>query len=618
MCAIAGFVCATKRLDILQQMLNIQKHRGDDDRGVYWDAATNVHLAHNRLSIQDLSTNAHQPMISQCGKYVITFNGEIYNFHSLKTELEHLGYRFVSNSDTEVILYAYKEWGIKCLDRFIGMFAFAILDKAQNQLILARDRLGIKPLYYYDKEPFVFASQIKALFCYPTLPKQLNKQILPYYFQFGYIPEPYAIFQHCYKLPAGCYLRFDLHTKTKTLIKYWDVSQYFQAKLDISYNQALNTLEALLQDSVKLRSIADVEIGVFLSGGYDSSLVSALFVKQHSNINTFTIGFEDKQLDEGVYAHKIAKFLNTNHHEYYITNQDLIDEIEEFSFYYDEPFGDSSALAMMVLSKMTREKVKVVMGADGGDELFVGYNKYFAIYKIISHNLHKYKHIINLLHPSMVRFINQLLPSKYKFKNLDEKFEKFQRTINQNNLQDMFMQASSYTNINIVSKLISTNNKLDTFYKHTLETFDYMSSVDIESFLRDDILVKVDRASMSVALEAREPLIDHRIVEFVAALPTSYKITSSKHLLKQIIHKYIPPTLLQRPKSGFQIPLNTLLRKECKFLVDKYLVDYDGLLDTNTLSQIKYEFIHQQKHTQLVWFIIAFGLWYRRWLHSGI
>lgn len=282
MCGIAGFIDKRKKEYIINDMLKIQSYRGPDDNGTYFDESSGVYFGHNRLSIQDLSSHGHQPFVSDCGKYIIVFNGEVYNFKNIKEELKKLDYKFISNSDTEVILYSYKQWGIKCIDKFIGMFAFSVLDKVQNKLVLVRDRAGVKPLFYYVGEnQFMFSSEIKSFHKHPEFKKEQNLEVLPYFFQFGYISAPYTIFQNCYKLEAGHYLEYDIETLKFDIIKYWDVNDfYLKEKFDKSENQILENIENILDDSIDLRMVSDVPVGVFLSGGYDSSLVASILAKK--------------------------------------------------------------------------------------------------------------------------------------------------------------------------------------------------------------------------------------------------------------------------------------------------------------------------------------------------
>jgi asparagine synthase (glutamine-hydrolysing) len=462
MCGIVGFVDKNKKLDILNDMLEIQSYRGPDDRGLYFDEKSGVHLGHNRLSIQDLSPNGHQPFISDDKNYVIVFNGEVYNFKIIKKELKKKGYKFISNSDTEVIIYSYKEWGIECIEKFIGMFAFAILDKIKNKLILVRDRAGVKPLHYYvDNSQFMFSSEIKSFHKHPAFKKEQNLEVLPYYFQFGYIPFPHTIFKNCFKLEPGHYLELNLDNLEFQITKYWDVNDfYMKEKFIKNEDKILNDIENILDDAINLRMISDVPVGVFLSGGYDSSLVSAILAKkQGKKINTFTIGFDDEKYNEATHAKMIAEYLGTNHTEYYMKNKDMLDLVEKLPFYYDEPFGDSSALPTMIVSKIAKKNVTVALSSDGGDEAFCGYSKYFFLNKFKSIFQHKFKKEflklgLKFLSADMIEFINEKLPKNLRQRNIKDKYIKFTRAMNSSSLEEMFENASSYVDKNEVDKFL--------------------------------------------------------------------------------------------------------------------------------------------------------------------
>jgi len=380
MCGIVGFVSPQKDNYVLDQMLSVQAYRGPDDRGIWCEQIDEkyIHLGHNRLAIQDLSVQGHQPFVSHCEEYVIVYNGEVYNFKTIRQELENLGYSFVSQSDTEVILYAYKAWGMKCLEKFIGMFAFGVLDKKLGKMFLVRDRAGVKPLYYYSKDDiFLFSSELKSFHEHPAFKKELNKEVLPYYFQFGYIPAPHTIFKNCYKLEPGHYIELNMGNLEFKIQKYWSVDTYYaKEKFDKNESELLAEIEALLSDAVEQRMVSDVPVGVFLSGGYDSSLVTALLSKNKKRkLHTYTIGFQDKRYNEAEHAKSIAAHFGTKHTEYYISEEDMLSKIERLPFYYDEPFGDSSALPTMLVSELAKKEVTVALSADGGDETFCGYSK---------------------------------------------------------------------------------------------------------------------------------------------------------------------------------------------------------------------------------------------------
>ncbi|UYF42472.1 asparagine synthase (glutamine-hydrolyzing) [Aliarcobacter cryaerophilus] len=612
-------------------MLKIQSYRGPDDSGVYFDEKSGVHFGHNRLSIQDLSSHGHQPFVSDCGNYIIVFNGEVYNFKNIKIELEKLGYEFISNSDTEVILYSYKEWGIKCIDKFIGMFAFAILDKVEDKLFLVRDRAGVKPLYYYKVgNQFMFSSEIKSFHKHPIFRKEQNLSVLPYFFQFGYIPAPYTIFKNCFKLEAGHYLEYYIENSEFKIVKYWDVNDfYLEDKFNKNENEILEEIEKILDNAIDLRMVSDVSVGVFLSGGYDSSLVASILAKkQGKKINTFTIGFDDEKYNEAEHAKTIAEYLGTNHTEYYMRNSDMLDLVESLPFYYDEPFGDSSALPTMIVSKLARQNVTVALSSDGGDEAFCGYSKYFFLNKfqdIFSNSFKRevLKTGLNLFSADSVEYINEKLPKNLKQTNIKDKYTKFQRAINSSSLEEMFQNASSYVDKNEIARLLKVSKNQELFKKWekigNIEFLNQMMAVDYKLFMNDDVLTKVDRATMSVSLEGREPLLDHRIIEYMAKVPLEikYKNKQGKYLLRQVLYKYIPKEMVDKPKSGFQIPLNEWLRGELKPLVLKYLdvsrLD-ESIFNIEEIMQLKKRFFDGVDIGTTVWFILMYQMWKEKWL----
>jgi asparagine synthase (glutamine-hydrolysing) len=628
MCGVVGYISNSK-IDVLDKMLDVQSYRGPDDQGKYIE--NNIYLGHNRLSIQDLTSHGHQPFISDCNNFIIVFNGEVYNFKEIKKELQSIGYKFISNSDTEVILYSYKEWGIDSVKKFIGMFAFSVYDKTKNKIVLVRDRAGVKPLYFYKTEAtFIFSSELKSFHKHPEFLKKLNTEALPYYFQFGYIPAPHTVFKNCYKLEAGHYLEFDLNSSSYEIFKYWDLEDfYIKPKFEKSETELLDELESILDDSINLRMIADVPVGVFLSGGYDSSLVASILAKkQNKEINTFTIGFNEKKYNEAEHAKTIAEYLKTNHTEYYMKDKDMLNLVESLPEYYDEPFGDSSALPTMIVSRIAREKVTVALSADGGDEAFCGYSKYFFLNKfsgVFSSGFKKtfLKTSLNLLNDSSVEYLNSLLPKSKRQTNIVDKYNKFKRAINSSSLEEMFQNASSYVYNNNVKNMLSinVNNSLYSEFSNDkrLSFLNYMMLTDYKRFMNDDVLTKVDRATMSVSLEGREPLLDHRIAEFMARVPLDikYKNKQGKYLLRQVLYKYLPANLVDKPKAGFQIPLNEWLRGDLKYLIEKYLnkdVLDDEVFDIRNILEIKEQFFNgNQNFATQIWFILMYQMWKEKW-----
>ena len=633
MCGIVGFISPQREEDALKRMLAVQAHRGPDDRGVWIEEINSacVHLGHNRLAIQDLSSLGHQPFVSTCGHYVIVFNGEVYNFKAIRSELEKLGYQFRSQSDTEVILYAYQAWGMDALEKFIGMFAFAIVDSIKEKLFLVRDRAGVKPLYYYPKgKSFLFASELKSFHEHSSFKKELNREVLPYYFQFGYIPAPHTIFQQTHKLEAGHYLELNLKNLEYHLVQYWSVDAcYEQEKFDKSETEIIDELEEILTDAVELRMVSDVPVGVFLSGGYDSSLVTALLSKHHSEkLHTYTIGFKEKKYNEADHAKAVAQHFKTNHTEYYVAAKDMLQRVEQLPFYYDEPFGDSSALPTMLVSDLARKEITVALSADGGDEVFCGYSKYFFLNKfssIFSSDFKKLmvKSLVNGLGEKRIEQINSRLPKRVQQTNIRDKYSKLTRAINANSLEEMFLEATSYVDQRAIQKLLTIEAKTKYYHPFAMSKgknfLDEMMRVDYKTFMVDDVLTKVDRATMSVSLEGREPLLDHRIVEYMAQVPVAqkYKNRQGKYLSRQILYRYIPSAMVDRPKAGFQIPLISWLRGDLRLLVEKHL-DADCLdgdvFDIDEVLRLKQALLEgRSDNISIVWFILMYQMWRERW-----
>ncbi len=640
MCSIAGFISSKRDKDTLLSMNEILSHRGVDDSGIFIDSSKEgdfIHLAHNRLSILDISFKASQPFVSSCKNYVIVYNGEVYNFREIRRELEKIGYSFVSESDTEVVLYAYKEWGEKALDRFIGMFAFAIWDRVKDILFLARDRAGVKPLYFYQKgDEFVFASELKGILEYPSFKKEINFDVIPFYLQFGYIPSPFTIFKNVSKLSAGSYMIFDFQSKAKRSVKYWDVLDFYKApKFEGGEEDVLFHLEELLYDSAKYRTVSDVPIGIFLSGGYDSTFVAAT-LQSHSDkkLHTFSIGFEDKEFDESIYARDVAKHLKTYHHEHFISRKELVDIASKLAFIYDEPFADDSTIPTTALSVFTKESVKVALSGDGGDEIFCGYSKYSALYSmssLFSSSLKKatLSMIAGMIPSSSVKMLNELLPDRYKNRNIEDKYQKFKRAIKSKDLKEMFINASSISSQKEIREVLrgDFNSVLERSAFRRFEEIsdlnylDQMMAIDYITYLTDNTLVKVDRASMSSSLEAREPLLDHRLVEFLARVPVEikYKNSEKKYLLKKILYKYVPKELMERPKSGFRPPLYKWLREDLGFLIEIYLDESllisSEIFDIDSVNRLKKDLKDGKNiNINLLWAIVVFQMWYVKWM----
>jgi asparagine synthase (glutamine-hydrolysing) len=610
MCGISGFVDFNSNSNehILSKMTDAISHRGPDDHGYFYKEVDNISigLGHRRLSIIDLSNNGHQPMILD--NLVMIYNGEIYNHEEIRVELIECGHSFNSNSDTEVALKAYKQWGLDAIQRFNGMFAIIIFDQQKKELTLIRDRVGVKPLYWYYKNGlFMFASELKSLYQNPDFDKEICDESIDLYFQFGYIPQPKSVYKFAHKLKSGHVLKLQLKNAQYDLFKYWDIVNYFnKTKKKISFQDASHECEELIKSSCRYRMKSDVPAGIFLSGGYDSSLVTALIQgESNTKIQTFTLGFNESKYNEAIYAKEISKYLKTEHHELICRKEIGIDIlINVLPQIYDEPFGDTSAIPTYLISKFASEKVKVILSADGGDEVFGGYSKYLNTKKI-----HKYK-----INSRIYNEIYKYIPS---FKN-NYKLNKALDAYQYNNPVDQMKcieKIFSCKDLNIISKenLKTRTIENDSFY-------DQLFLSDYDTFLPDDILKKVDSATMSVGLEAREPLLDYRLIEFIAQLPDNYKIDQNiqKLILKKITHKYFPLKLIERQKMGFGIPITDWIKTNIE--LNDYLFD---LISENKyirkynfdLNQLKDSFVNYSNDAidKKVYLLIVFVLWYKKW-----
>jgi len=617
MCGIVGFIDRSKQTksETLQTMTDTLQHRGPDDSGYKFVENENYQLGlgHRRLSILDLSLHGHQPMVFE--HLSMVYNGEVYNFQEIKTELEASGYSFESHSDTEVILKAFHKWGVKSVHKFRGMFAFTIYDSKKESIYIFRDRVGVKPLYYYQNNGFfLFGSELKALAVHPDFNKQLDKEALSMYLQFGYIHAPHTIYEDTYKLLPGHYIKYDLLNDELETVKYWDIVDYYKMeKFDVSEKEAEKQLEVILIDSFNLRMVSDVPVGTFLSGGIDSSLVTAVLQKHNGEqISTFTIGFEDEKYNEAHYAKKVSEYLDTDHTEYYCTKQDALDIIPLLPQMYDEPFGDSSAIPTALVSKLAKEKVSVVLSGDGGDETFCGYSSY----ELFEQRSASIKSIParNFISSLMEAIPDPILGLEGMNEKYYLKYLKLKSVMDCDNVADMFKLSNAvftkYDARQILSGEYHYEDELDLQDLHVLEQ---MMISDFKGYLADDILVKVDRATMHVSLEGREPLLDHKILEFAARLPISFK--KNKSILKNILDKYIPNELFERKKQGFGIPINDWLRNDLKFLLDEYLDDKkirdQNIFDLKYIQKLKQLFFSGKNDDRKIWTLLMFQMWYK-------
>ncbi|MFN8287671.1 MAG: asparagine synthase (glutamine-hydrolyzing) [Chitinophagales bacterium] len=629
MCGIAGYIDFSKNgsLEQLQRMAGCIQHRGPDDSGyeLFDTPAAHIGLGFRRLSIIELSPLGHQPMRFEEAGLTVIFNGEIYNYREIRAELEQAGFTFKSNSDTEVILKSYAHWGVKCVDRFIGMFAIAMYDSKNEKLVLFRDRAGVKPVFYYQKGSLVlFGSELKIFFEHPRFEKSINFNALSLYFQRGYISAPHTIFQNTYKLLPGHYLEVDLKTEKTSLQKYWDVVDcYNQPKLNISYEEAKEETERLMLSAFQYRMVADVPVGVFLSGGYDSTAVTALLQKNSSQkIKTFTIGFNDPKFNEAHHARQVADFLGTDHHEHTCTYQDALDIVEQLPFIYDEPFGDTSAIPTTLVSRMARKKVTVALSADGGDEIFAGYPKYFNAVERLA-QLNKIPEFFQSASASAASLFG-------KRKDVSEQ-NKWSKLVEYMSGQDpvkrfdIISQAMTFAEtkqlINKDIAPINTPFEEGALLNDTNDLLSKFQATEYKTYMVDDILQKVDRATMSISLEGREPFLDQRIIEFVARLPLDYKYRNGtgKYMLKEIVHKHVPKEIMERPKMGFGVPLESWLKNELKNtliqVINEESLRKQGIFNVERVIKMRDRYLNGDKiEFQRLSYLFLFQLWYNKWM----
>ncbi len=636
MCGISGFVDYSKTSDknILEKMNRMLAHRGPDGEGygIYETEKATIGLGHRRLSIIDLSEGGSQPKTFQ--NLHITFNGEVYNYEEIKKELEALGHFFDSHSDTEVVLHAYMQWGSEALQKFIGMFAFVIYDEDAQQLFACRDRAGVKPFFYCQKNGlFLFASELKAVAQHPQFVKEINIDAVAAYMKLGTVPTPHCIFKNAYKLKPGHFLILDIKSNSLTTKQYWNVyDAYNKPTLKIALPEAISETEKILTSAFNYRMVSDVPVGVFLSGGFDSSCVTALLQKDRTEkIKTFTIGMPDAGLNEAPYAKDIANYLGTDHTEVYCTQKEALEIVPQLPFYYDEPFADSSAIPTMLVSKIAREKVTVALSADAGDEVFAGYGKYDYMLQ--------YGKKLNSI-PSVVRKVTAgimnaipanaipMLNKKYLFQSRYEKLKELLKNPSDKNILKSISTAISDTTINRLFKTTTTTLQTgfdsEELLTNNYNPLAYTMAIDYQTYLLDDILQKVDRATMSASLEGREPFLDHRVIEWAAQLPIEYKYNNGnkKFILKEIVHKYLPKEMMDRPKMGFGIPLANWLRSDLEKYVNQYFdIDFvikQNIFDITEIERIKKAFYeHKTERADIVWYILMFQMWYDKWMNNN-
>jgi len=570
MCGICGFYSTSgvfSREDLDKMKLSLA-HRGPDAEGSFLEGPAG--LGHRRLSIIDLSKAANQPMYSHNERYVMVYNGEVYNFKEIEKEFrtQNSEFRINTLSDSEVVLEIFSSLGPEFIHKLNGMFAIAIYDKVEKTFYFFRDRVGIKPLYYYwDGQNFAFASELKALKKVEFINKNIFVDFVAIneYLHLGYIPEPHSIYKNIYKFPSGSWAK--LSSKGLEIKKYWNIDDKISDKLITDENEAKEILKELLVSSVKYRMISDVPFGTFLSGGIDSSLVTAIAQSLSNNpVKTFNIRFEDSKYDESPYAKAISKFLGTDHHEYTVTEKDAIDLIPELNNIYDEPFADSSALPTLLVSKMAKQNVTMTLSGDGGDELFMGYGAYRWAERLDNPFIHAFRSPIK---KTLSLLNNRCKRASHLFENVAQ----------ENSCSYIFSQEQYLFSRSEIKKILTPEFyyefKLDEnpVLKRNLTASEKQSLFDLKYYLKDDLLVKVDRASMYHSLETRVPLLDYRIVEFAYNLHPSLRCKNgiSKYLLKKVLYDFVPQKYFDRPKWGFAVPLQKWMKTDLSYIIDENL-----------------------------------------------
>jgi asparagine synthase (glutamine-hydrolysing) len=626
----------------LAGMASALRHRGPDDEGFWHDAETGIGLAFRRLAILDLSAEGHQPMLSATGRYVIAFNGEVYNFRALRDELAASGARFRGSSDTEVMLAAFEAWGLAAsVPRFVGMFAFALWDRTERRLHLVRDRIGIKPLYWgWSRGSLLFGSELTALRRHPSFEARLSRDAVASFLRFNYVPAPHAIFEGFRKLEPGCIRTFDLATAARggegRLAAYWALADVAHHGLAHSFagdeRDAVVELERRLGDSVALRMIADVPLGAFLSGGIDSSLVVALMrARATGPVRTFTIGFEEKEYDESPWARAIAKHLGTEHTEHVVTATEALAAVPRIASLFDEPFSDSSQVPTLLVSELARRHVTVALSGDGGDELFAGYKRY-ALFADL-------KRILSRVPRGARRALGRVLgavpvaPANRLFGFADpwlrrygsggaagDKIRKLAELVALPDDRALYLDLlSHWKHPELLVPGSMAQERLADLARCPAGFGDPLHPLmfdDMLAYLPDDILVKVDRTSMSVGLEARVPLLDHRVIELAWSLPLALKARNggTKWALRQVLYRHVPADLLERPKMGFGLPIDVWLRGPLRAWADDLLspsrLRREGLLEPGPIQEKWREHVSGRRNWHYyLWDVLVLQSW---------
>ena len=626
MCGITGIYSPGATIDssVIDAMTASLRHRGPDDFGVFADAQNGVGLGHTRLSVIDLSANGKQPMSNAAGNITLCYNGEIYNYLEIKRELVGLGHSFVTQTDTEVVLKSYEQWGMDSLRRFRGMFAFAIWDSARQSLFLARDRPGVKPLYYYHyRNLFLFASELKALAAHPQFDKRLNRRALSLFFRHDYIRAPLCIFENAHKLEPGHWLCVKNGEVTKR--RYWRIADSYNAPpLAVSEQDIADELEHKLIESFKYRLVSDVPVGLFLSGGIDSSAVAAILSRHGGGrIKTFTIGFRRQKNDEAPYAKKVADYLGADHTEYYMSDQDALNIVPQLPTMYDEPFADISQVPTALVAGLARQDVTVALSADGGDELFCGY----PVYHKTCDKFNKFRRMSPALRRAALMAFGAIGTARF---NRSKKLAKLKRSYNtlryahEDDLPGLYQYRRGGWTWDKSADLFvdEVDSHADTLRDYFAQAagagaLHQMMSADFNTYLPEDLLAKVDRATMRVGLEAREPFLDHELIEFVARIPSAYKHHGgdNKYILKKVLRKYLPAALFERPKMGFVGPIDLHPQGALRDLIGHYLsesaIKQDGIFNANV---VKGWLARPKFNNGEIWRMLMFQMWREKWL----
>jgi len=642
MCGIVGFRSA-RAVEILRRDLPLAtatlSHRGPDDSGLFFDEKNGVGLGHARLAVIDLSEKAHQPMASDDMKVWISYNGQVYNFRELRRNLADKGHSFRSDSDTEVVLKSYLEWGIGGFKKFFGMFALAIWDGRTGELILARDQIGIKPLYYsYSGGNLIFASELKALMAFKSFTRDIDPEAIPLFLHYQYVPAPRTIFKNTYKLAPGHCLRFN--GRELSLETFAELPDMGGHTLPLNYDEEdmVEELDELLTAVVSDHLVSDVPLGALLSGGIDSSLVVALMQKvSASPVRTFTMGFKEKGYNEAPWASKVAEYLGTDHTELYVTPKEALEVIPRLPEIYDEPFADSSAIPTFLVCSLTRSQVKVALSGDGGDEQFAGYVRYWSTAAMarsfgrLPKSLRRvFSHFLRSIPPQVVeKFyfpVRDILPQRFRVANFPDKWQKLISQMENSGLQELYRMTVSLWSEQEVGELTGKAVGKGGFEHSFIETHGWpimhqLMRIDQRTYLPDAMMTKADRASMAVGLEVRVPLLDTRVVEYTSSLPEDlkYRDGTGKYLLKRLLSRYVPPELFERPKMGFGVPINQWFRKDLKTLLFDYLsperLKKEGLFDHVLVEEkLKEHLSGKVNHHYRLWALLIWEMWRERYI----